>query len=101
MGLRCKHILVTGVGNSISLAITSRLLHEDAQVVIAGRHMEKLAKAARDIQSNHLQVMARDVDDLSVCREKLAEAAKLMDSWGEIICGHTVVANGGDNADTL
>lgn len=34
--------------------------------------------------------------------EEIAElAAYLMSEWGEIICGHTVVADGGDNAATL
>ena len=34
--------------------------------------------------------------------EEIAElAAYLMSEWGEIICGHTVVADGGDSAATL
>ena len=34
--------------------------------------------------------------------EEIAElAVYLMSEWGEIICGHTVIADGGDNAATL
>lgn len=117
MKLRCNKILVTSGGSGIGFAIAKRLIGGGAKVVITGRTLEKLENAKEKIHSENLSVIQWDVSALSVCRnniddkyerhaigrfirpDEIAElAAYLMSDYGKIICGHMVVADGGDSA---
>ena len=80
MKLRNKNVLIFGGGSGIGKAIAVRFIEAGAKVMITGRTEEKLKAVA----------------------EEIAELAfYLMSDFGEIICGHTVVADGGDNCATL
>ena len=85
MILRCSKVLVTGGGSGIGLAIARKLTQEGAQVVIAGRHLAKLENAAQTINSDRLKIMQWDVADLSLTKEKLAEAANKMDGLDGLV----------------
>ena len=80
MQLRNNKILILGGSSGIGKAIAKRFCDAGATVMITGRSAEKL-QAAKD---------------------EIAELAfYLMSDYGEIICGHTVVADGGDKYATL
>ena len=102
MKLRCNKILITGGGSGIGKAIAKRFTELGASVVIVGRNENKLKQATEEISSDNLSYMTWSIDDLSVCNDEIAELAYyLMSDFGEIICGHTVAADGGDMAATL
>lgn len=79
MKLRNDKIIIFGGGSGIGKAIAKRFCDAGAKVFITGRTEEKLKNTAKEIDN----------------------AFYLMSDYGEIICGHTVVADGGDNAATL
>ncbi|MGH7467284.1 MAG: SDR family oxidoreductase [Longimicrobiales bacterium] len=49
--LQGKHVLVTGGGSGLGLAMTRRFLELGAHVAITGRSAERLAKAATELQA--------------------------------------------------
>ena len=54
MKLRNKNILIFGGGSGIGKAIAARFVKAGAKVMIAGRSVEKLKKAAEEINSENL-----------------------------------------------
>lgn len=98
MKLRNDKILVFGGGSGIGQAIAKRFCDAGARVLITGRNEEKLKVAAKDINQKY----ERHAIERFIRPDEIAELAfYLMSDYGEIICGHTVVADGGDNAATL
>ena len=57
MKLRNKNILIFGGGSGIGKAIAARFVKAGAKVMIAGRSVEKLRKAAEEINSENLFFM--------------------------------------------
>ena len=78
MKLRCSRVIVTGGGSGIGKAIASRLIEGGAQVVIAGRNMDKLQKAAREMPEGRVHCLQWDVTDCGRAGDYLCRAAELM-----------------------
>lgn len=75
---RCGRILITGGGSGIGLAIADKFVSDGAEVVIAGRSLEKLEAARQKLGSGRLHVMRWDVTETGQIPDRLAEAAALM-----------------------
>ena len=58
-----------------------------------------MAQSLKIIEMNG--VISIDITDIFDSDEIAELAFYLMSNYGEIICGHTVVADGGDNCATL
>jgi NAD(P)-dependent dehydrogenase (short-subunit alcohol dehydrogenase family) len=79
--LRCDKIIVTGGGSGIGATFTPMI-----------------ARYAKNIDDPY----PRHAIGRFIRPDEIAELAYyLMSDYGEIICGHTVVADGGDRAATL
>mgnify|MGYP003997613087 FL=1 len=48
LGLKNKHVLVTGSSHGIGLEVAKHFLQEGARVIISSRGRERLAKAKSD-----------------------------------------------------
>lgn len=92
MKLRNDKILVFGGGSGIGKAIAKRFCDAGATFT------PMIARYAHDINQKY----ERHAIERFIRPDEIAELAYyLMSDYGEIICGHTVVADGGDNAATL
>ncbi len=93
MRLSGKVAIITGGGSGIGKAIAQAYAREDASVVIAGRHQEKLDDAAREIGRDCLPVAAdvsqsSDVERLvSAAIEKFKRVDVLVNNAGILIPG--------------
>ncbi len=76
--LKGKSGIVTGGGSGIGKAITKGLVRAGAEVVIAGRHRERLERAATEIQSFGGPVIpaAADVSKMEDIRRLVDQAVK-------------------------
>jgi len=68
--LKGKKIVVTGGGSGLGFAMAKRFVGEGAEVLISGRNMEKLSKAATDIGCKYLQMDIQDTSKYSSFIEK-------------------------------
>lgn len=75
MKLRCSKVLITGGGSGIGFAIADYFIKSGADVVIAGRNLEKLEAAKARIDTEHLHILQWNITDIAICNQKLEEAA--------------------------
>ncbi len=85
ISLRCSHIIVTGGGSGIGKAIAARLLRGGARVVIAGRHMDRLREAERELASDALYCMEWDVSRAGEAEEHFERAKQLMGGFDGLV----------------
>ena len=85
ISLRCSHIIVTGGGSGIGKAIAARLLRGGARVVIAGRHMDRLREAERELASDSLYCMEWDVSRAGEAEEHFERAKQLMGGFDGLV----------------
>ena len=78
MKLRNKNILIFGGGSGIGKAIAARFIKAGAKVMIAGRSVEKLRKAAEEINSENLFFMEFDITDIKNYGRLFSEAEKVL-----------------------
>lgn len=78
MMLEGKKALVTGGSRGIGLAIAKEYLKQGAKVVVTGRSMERLEAARESFAPYEPLFLEWDAGDVSVCKEKLEEAANMM-----------------------
>ncbi len=72
-----KTALVTGGGSGIGLAVARAFLQDGARVVISGRHEDKLARAARDLQAgDRIGYHAADVGEPEQVRRLIEETTR-------------------------
>lgn len=73
-----KKALVTGGSRGIGLAIAKEFMAQGAQVVVTGRSMDRLL-GAKDAYAPYEPIFLEwDAGDVSICKDKLKEAADLM-----------------------
>lgn len=76
--LKDKHIVITGGGSGLGLAMAKKFASEGANVLIVGRNEEKLKKAIGEIKSGGASFLTFDVSNadkaeafLAQCQQKL------------------------------
>ena len=76
--LKDKHIVITGGGSGLGLAMAKKFASEGANVLIVGRNEEKLRKAIGEIKSGGTSFLTFDVSNadkaetfLAQCQQKL------------------------------
>lgn len=81
--LEGKKAVITGGGSGIGLEIASRFLREGADVMIAGRTLERLeeARAGLEFDPKRIVICRADIADESDVREMFASAR---DTWGTV-----------------
>lgn len=85
MNLRCKHVVVTGGGSGIGKAIARRLAAEGVQIVITGRHLDRLEQARREMASSNIQCLQWDIADAEHSMDYLKKAEELMDGFDGLV----------------
>lgn len=78
MELRCKKILITGGGSGIGKAIAKKFVNSGASVTIAGKNEEKLKNTVSDISSPKINYIKWDITDLSLCKQNIDRAKRIM-----------------------
>lgn len=78
MELRCKKILITGGGSGIGKAIAKKFVNRGASVIIAGKNEEKLKNTVSDISSPKINYIKWDITDLSLCKQNIDRAKRIM-----------------------
>lgn len=69
MNLMGKSVLVTGGGSGIGAAIALAFARDGAQVIISGRHSDKLEAVAKQLNEGRIQVQVCDVSDRKAANE--------------------------------
>lgn len=83
--LKGKRVLVTGGSSGIGFAIAKKCLSEGAQVVITGRHLDKLEIAKTALKSPLLHILEWDISDVSLIDVKLSKAFSLLQGSLDIL----------------
>ena len=76
--LKEKKILITGGNSGIGLCIAKKCIQLGADVVITGRSLERLSRAATEINSPRLHFLEWDVANVGIIEEKLKEVSDLV-----------------------
>ena len=81
--LEGKKAVITGGGSGIGLEIASRFLREGADVLIAGRTLERLEEARNSLEFDPRRILVAraDIADETEVRQMFASAR---DSWGTV-----------------
>jgi NAD(P)-dependent dehydrogenase (short-subunit alcohol dehydrogenase family) len=85
-----KTILITGGGSGIGFAVARRVVDAGGQVVLAGRNVDRLSVASKDLDADD-RVLAVPTD-VAAPDQLDALAARIKDRFGRL---HGVVANAG------
>ena len=83
--LRNKKVIVTGGSDGIGLAIAKKFISIGAEVVITGRHLDKLEKAREEIDSGRLHILQWDISEIASNSKKLNEAIQILGGLDIII----------------
>lgn len=76
-----KIVLVTGGGSGFGYEIAKRFVECGSKVIITGRNEEKLKNAVKSIGSQNIKYLVWDLCDVSIAKDKIAEANTI---WGNI-----------------
>lgn len=92
MELRCGRVLVTGASRGIGLAIARRLNELGAEVVLTGRHLEALERAAQGMRPGTAHPMVLDVTRVDGFEAAIRKAEELMGGLDGLVNNAGVVA---------
>ena len=73
---RDKVFLVTGGGSGLGLAISKRLAKDGAKVIISGRNVEKLGRAAKEIGESNCTLVGCDVRNVDAAIKMVDDILK-------------------------
>lgn len=73
--LQGKHIIVTGGGKGLGLAMAKRFVREGAKVLITGRNLQTLESAAKDIGCEYKHL---DVQSIDLFKDFMKEADQIL-----------------------
>lgn len=76
--LKGKHVIVTGGGSGIGMAIARKALDLGAKVLITGRNFDKLERAKQIINNSNLSILVWDIRDIGKNAENLDIALQLL-----------------------
>ena len=76
-----KIVLVTGGGSGFGYEIAKRFVECGSKVIITGRNELKLKNAVKSIGSQNIKYLVWDLCDVSIAKDKIAEANTI---WGNI-----------------
>jgi NAD(P)-dependent dehydrogenase (short-subunit alcohol dehydrogenase family) len=83
--LQGRKALITGGSSGFGYAIAKKFLSEGAVVVITGRDKNKLEKALKDLNSENVYGLLWDISDVSIIKDKLVEAVKILNGLDVVI----------------
>lgn len=78
---RDKVFLVTGGGSGLGLAISKRLAKDGAKVIISGRNVEKLGRAAKEIGESNCTLVGCDVRNVDAAIKMVDD---IFDKFGRL-----------------
>lgn len=88
--LEGKHVIITGGGSGIGLAIAKKFHNEGAIVIVVGRNLEKLKKACSEIGSNS-KYYKLDITDFNKLESSIDSIAKMFDCKIDILVNNAGV----------
>lgn len=78
--LKDKHIVITGGGSGLGLAMAKKFASEGANVLIVGRNEDKLRKAIGEIKSGGASYLTFDVSNADKAEEFLAQCQQKLNA---------------------
>lgn len=78
--LKDKHIVITGGGSGLGLAMAKKFASEGAKVLIVGRNEDKLKKAIGEIESGEASYSVFDVSKADMANEFFAQCQRKLDA---------------------
>lgn len=89
-----KSIVITGGSDGLGLVMAQTFLDAGAEVLITGRHLDKLESVCRSLNSNRLHCAEWDVTDFSVIQMKLDSILSKMERMDVFINNAAFMSNG-------
>ncbi|WP_339922426.1 SDR family oxidoreductase [uncultured Cyclobacterium sp.] len=89
--LKGKHVIVTGGGSGIGMAIARKALDLGAKVLITGRNHSKLKRAEQILNNSNLKILVWDISETEKISENLNIALKLLDGNLDILVNNAGV----------
>ena len=90
-----RHIVITGGGSGIGLAMAKKFVSQGASVLIAGRNKEKLEKAVSVIGGN-AQYLVFDVAKIENDRDFVVQAESILGGLDGLVCNAGLSLHEGD-----
>lgn len=90
--LKGKHVLITGGGSGIGLAVAKKFAACGAEVIITGRNEGKLRDAAKVVGDGSVKYLVWDVSDISLISEHLSLCRSIFDSQIDILINNAGIA---------
>ena len=95
--LRCTRAIVLGGASGIGYAIAKKLADDGVKVCIAGRNIEKLKQAVKEIGDERTCYLQFDISDISCFVRKLNDAACLLGGYYDAVVNAAGVHSGKNN----
>ena len=75
--LEGKNIVITGGGSGIGFAIAKAALKQNASVIITGRNLDKLLRAKKKLNRDHVFCLEWDIANITIAEQKILECENI------------------------